>query len=187
MTKQLLDKMNLEIRLHFGDTPAGCPAYKWCKSTDLFYFYEKPGYKEGLSPGGIWVAQKEWERHSYADMYGNKWLLAMWTPPECGPSEWSLIMQDAFPYPSNGEYHPIESTVLDVGVEPNENLNRYTLMKLYKHLGMEWNEHLDTANTTLEKVAKDDQTMTDDMIDDVVPAFGNVPGERMHVSFPSVK
>lgn len=187
MTAQLLHKLNIEIRLHFGDTPAGGPAFKWCKTSGLFYFYELDGYKEGKTESGIWVAQKQWERHCYADKYGDRWLLAMWTPPECGPSEWSIMMQGAFPYPSQGTYDPIESTVLDEGVEPTEHLNRYTIRKLYEHLGMKWNDHLDDANKTLEKTAKTDKTMTDDMIDDVVPAFANVPGEKMHVSFPSVK
>ena len=186
MDDKTLSKLNTELQAHFGATPAGGPLFKWCLASELFYLYEREGYGEDRTDSGLYVARKRWDRHSHAEHYGNVWMLTAWAPPEWDRMTWWNNFAGAFPYPVNGEYHPIESTVLPVGEEPSEALNLYTVRKLYGHLGMDYKDHLDNANSIVEKHKKADASIISDAVDDMVPAFGNVPGEKSHVSFPTV-
>jgi len=192
MTPQLLQKLNERFR-EFGTTPTGELKYRWANARDMFYLYES-GQSEAFKPlsvdadgieRGLWVIGTAWERHCQADRYGPVWMLTAWMPA-MSEREWLRTVGTAFPWPRHGEHHPIDSTVLPEGTEPDETLTMYVARKLYLHLGMKVPEYLDTARAGPERRKREQQAEWNDAVDDVIPAFGNIPGEKTHVSFPAV-
>jgi hypothetical protein len=141
--------------------------------------------EEAKTPSGIYYMRTAYEKHNYRDLYGDVWVLAKWEAP-ISLDEWLGRVGTTFPWPKHGEYHPIESTVLPAGREPDEELTLYTIYKLYQHLGMKWPDHLRDAVQELAQRDKADKGKWSDIVDDMMPAFGNVPGERQHVSFGGI-
>ena len=186
MDKKTLKQINGPLRSAFGENPHGDPNYMWCEAKDLIYLYETGGYKERRTESGLIVMCPVWERHNYADRYGDVWMLTKWEEPELDYTDWYYNFGGYMPFPSKGMYHPIESTVLPEGTEPNIDLTRYAIYKLYGHLGMSYKDHLAQIKQTAAKIEKEDKDTWSDIVDDAVPAFANVPGTKEHVSFPIV-
>ncbi len=182
--KTPIQKLNSEIASIFGRNVHGDPNYMWVHATELFYLFEE-GMKEMETPSGLIVMRTQWKKHSFVETYGLVWLLAKWTPPELEHDEWWEKFQGDMPFPAKGQYCPIDSTVLPEGRVPDEALNRYAIQKLYEHLGLSYKDHLGAANSLIAKHEKEKQRQVDDSVDDAMPAFGNIPGQRQHVSFPT--
>ena len=183
MREKTLHALNKRFEI-FGRNPHGGLNFRWFNARDLDYMYEC-GTEEGKTPSGLFVIQTKWEKHSFADIYGPNWLLAKWQAP-IPYSEWAKQIGTAFPWPRHGEYCPVESTVLRPGLEPDEDITQYTVYKLHQHLGMKAPDHLKRAYDEIEQRRKEDIGKWSDIVDDVMPAFGNVPGKKMHVSFGGV-
>lgn len=186
MKHKALRRLNQKFAA-FGDNIHGQPNYKWVKLKDLFYLIETGGFKEGRTPAGIYFMQPVWERHSYAEIHGSRWVLAKWEPPGVDEAEWYRQFSGMFPWPRHGEYHPIEDTILPAGVEPAEQLTDYTVFILYQHLGMKYPDHLRRIMEAANQQKDRDKAWWSDGVDEMMPAFGNVPGQKMHVSFPNVQ
>jgi len=179
-----IQRLNSRLASIFGRNPHGDPNYIWAHATELFYLFEK-GMKEGKTPSGIIVMRTEWAKHHLVDTYGMVWLMAKWTPPELDYDDWWAQYQGDVPFPAKGQYCPIESTVLPEGRVPDEALNQYAIQKLYEHLGMSFKDHLKDSRDLVAKKQGFEQKLIDDSVDDAVPAMGNIPGKKEHVSFPT--
>lgn len=186
MNQKTLKKINGRLRSAFGENPHGDPNYMWCEAKNLVYLYETEGYKEQRTESGLIVMRPVWERHDYADRYGDVWMLTKWQKPELSYTDWYYNFGGALPFPARGMYHPIESTVLPAGAEPDEDLNQYSIYKLCEHLGLSYGDHLMDIKEMANKVEREDRDTWSDIVDDAVPAFANIPGSKEHVSFPNV-
>ena len=51
---------------------------------------------------------------------------------------------------------------------------------------MKIHDHLNNAYKEVLKKRQDDVGRWSDIVDDMMPAFGNVPGRKMHVSFGGI-
>jgi hypothetical protein len=185
MNHKALQRLNAQF-VQFGRNPHGELNYRWCNAKDVHYLFETGQMEECKTPGGLYLMRALYERHSFADRYGTVWFLAKWEPPSCGAEEWTRLYGTAFPWPSHGQYLPIESTVLPAGVEPNESLTAYTAKKLAEHLGMKFADHLGDIKAGHEQQKQGEKSQWSDVVDDTLPTFGQIPGSKGHVSFPSV-
>jgi len=184
MNNKLLTKFNKQF-LIFGSNIHGQQKFKWMHTTEMFYLLETGGMETRKLPSGIWAAVTEWKRKCYAEVYGPRWVLTVWQPPEYDREEWFRVFKGAFPWPEKGEFHPVESTLLPVGSEPTEYLTHYTIFMLHRHLGMDYPDHLREIKEDVKRKATAEQSWWDDIVDDAVPAFGNIPGSKEHASFAS--
>jgi hypothetical protein len=182
--KTPIQKLNSRLASIFGRNPHGEPNYIWAHAAELFYLFET-GMKEMKTESGLIVMRTQWQEHSFVETYGLVWLMAKWTPPELDYDEWWEQFQGDIPFPAKGQYCPIESTVLPEGRVPDEALNQYAIRKLYEHLGMSYRDHLDASRAVIANKQRHEQRIVDDSVDDAVPAFGNIPGKKEHVSFPT--
>jgi hypothetical protein len=185
MTERALRRLNHQFE-HFGRNPHGQLNFRWCNAKELYYLYETGQMEEVQTQGGIYYARAVYERHLFADRYGPVWLLAKWEPPACDAEEWSRRFGTAFPWPRQGQYLPIESAVLPEGVEPNEQLTEYTAWKLTRHLGMKYDDHLEDIHRQRRMQERGEKSQWSDQVDDALPTFGQLPGQKMNVSFPTV-
>jgi hypothetical protein len=82
--------------------------FAWKFSADVPFFLRR-----GLLHG--------WERHTWADRIGQRWMLCQLKAPEMSQTEWILSFGTR-PYPENGEYIPHAETALPPGMEPTVEL-----------------------------------------------------------------
>lgn len=187
MTKKLLRRLNAQF-LPLGRNPYGRPNFLWSKACDMHYLYEK-GLKETKTPAGLYVMQTEYERHSFADLYGDIWCVAMWQAP-MPRDEWIQRFGNEFPWPPKGDYRPIDSTQLPVGMEPDEDLTQYSVFKIYQHLGIKMPEHIENTYRDAERMNRRARCKWEDFVDDAMfvgAKVGHIPGRKDAVSFNSAK
>jgi hypothetical protein len=164
--------LNERLRRELPSTPGGAPQYKWMRTEDVTYLVQ-----EGQS--------KRYKQASWADRLGRGWVLARWRPPSFTEAEWLRQFGSFFPYPANGTYGPVENVLLISGMEPNENLTNQVIHRVTEQIGKKEQQFTSEAEDAAAKELAAQKAEARDMVHDAFPAFGNIPGKKYDVSFPT--
>lgn len=184
-----LRKLNQSF-VQFGVNPYGDLIYQWMHTTDLHYLLQR-GDRVGewrANPDGLLLRSWEpvYERHTWADTpHGQKWIMAKWQAP-VSKEEWERTLGTSFPWPSRGEYHPIENmgahdggcTCKNPNEPPDEAHTVSAVAALKYHLGKSKQELIDRM--LIRKQLADQAVINriGDDLDDTMTAFGRVPGSN---------
>jgi hypothetical protein len=194
-----LRRLNQRFVEAFGRPDAVNAKYKWVRTTDLPYFIKV----ENRSEAGLYLMTPKYERHTWAEILGDTWVVAQWKAPEMPRDRWLIRYGTSIPYPANGRYMPIENTALPPGVTPDATVpalvdpvteryeqmpvTDYAIGRIRAELEKSYAEFLSDGKAQVERVAEQKKQEFGDMVDSDWPAFDGIPGEKHHVSFPTVQ
>ncbi len=163
MDQSRLKRLNQILADQLGSNSQG-PLYKWAWTRDLRI--------------GIQTAFRRYEH--VPQVAEDRWALAMWQAP---PSEelFKMTFGTEMAYPRSGWYHVCDTPVdrlLEEGFEPSERFTYYIIHLTKKQRAMSMRDIRRTIedNRAARDVEKDKHV--GDYLDDVVTAFGNLPGKR---------
>jgi hypothetical protein len=200
MTGNRLRKLNRPFG-EFGYTSTGATRFQWMRTAEMYFLVES-GFEEVKTRGGLVhavagqnsedpglvVMQRTFRRISYADVYGPCWILAHWQEPI--PRErWIAMFGDTVPWPSQGEFHPIDNVKMPPGAEPIEVHTEVACMAIRLHMKKMPAEVKAAYDATM---AAEKKAVRDEIYDEMReadPAFLNPnPGARGGpVSFGGIK
>lgn len=175
----------------FGVNPFGEPIYQWMHTTDLHYLIQRgDATGEWLPTAGTKLLTRHWEpvyeRHTWADTpHGMKWIMAKWQPP-MPREDWERVLGHAMPWPSRGEYHPIENMGCHDGgcdcknpqAEPDDAHTISAVAALEYHLGHTKQELMDRL---MLRKHNEDKAVRNEIADDMwdtMTAWGRIPGSN---------
>lgn len=169
----------------FGDTlgtlPSGEPKFRWTRARDLV-FYSKIAVRKR---GDFWLPVEElhYIEQRWSDIYGDVWIVAHWAPPRCSALQWEADFKGTFPYPAKGSYHPVDGT--EIEIEPTEEQTRAIAHAILVQSSQ--SEAKILAGLKERAAARKRETISrfEDDMDDCMPAFSNLRGKKLPVSFPS--
>jgi hypothetical protein len=190
-----IQRLNQEFGLCFGFSPliddngdyvrrgTTMPRFCWRRTRDMFYFRQTNTRVVAASfvhDANAAIILPTIERHSYADMYGDKWCLAYWDIPE--RDSWPRD----FTYPEHGRFRPVENVMLDEGTDPDDFATQAVFFLINQQLTktQEQTEEELTAGIEKEHAAK--RAILADMVDDASFAFDQEPGTKGNVSLPGI-
>jgi hypothetical protein len=141
---------------------------------------EEPVYKK--VPRTMFVPEPIVEMSRYAAwLDDNQWVLARWfvTPKE----EWEATFHGLLPWPHRGLYYPGNGH-LPTGEMPDSGNTDYAIQLIQKDRTKTFAEWMNQTEIGLERQERDVDRKLDDMIGDLMTAWGNPrPGQRGgHVS-----
>jgi hypothetical protein len=185
MDQKELNRLNKIIADELGSAPNGEAMYKWSKASDL----KQPirvGNEEYTSPGGLILMRPKCVLRSWADIGGyDYWVVAHWRGPTMSEQAWDTTFGNFFPYPSRGDYLPVANAHRPIHEDPDEVATRFAVMLLRKSIDRTTQTLLSDLKDQEERDKHVVQGRVDSFVDDIMPAFGNIPGEKLHVSFPT--
>jgi hypothetical protein len=85
------------------------PRFAWKYAPEVYYYF-RPHYAASF------------ERRSWADRIGKRWMLCQWRPTELSREQWQQAFRGAYPYPEKGEYKAHPETALWPGMLPTSEL-----------------------------------------------------------------
>ncbi len=177
MTERQIRKLNAKF-LEFGTTPNGFSRFRWLRTRDM-HFLVQGALEETKTEGGLIVGmQRTYERHCYAEVYGDCWILACWQAP-IPRARWIAAFGDSAPWPSQGEYHPIDNVQMPPGIEPNETHTEVACMAIRLHLKRTRQDLDDAFEMGQERESRSIRNEIYDEMCDSEAAFNNPnPGAR---------
>lgn len=181
--KKRVDALNLRF-IEFGLTPSGALKFKWIHSTEMHWFILSDAKTLIVTPEKGRTAY----RYSYADVYGPTWVLAHWVEP-VSEDEWCASGRGDFPWPRNGEYHPIGTFVMHEGKEPYDAVTLYAVKCLRRHLGKIEQTARNTGTDGVQQLVdqemdiikaqkRSERSQLESEINDTLTAFGKIPGRE---------
>lgn len=193
MTNKQLDKLNSRWMEVFGRTPDGRLRMKWFRTSQLHYYIEEGTSEPRLHrqgrlrrKGSLWLVETEYSRHSWAEVFGQGYIVGLWKPP-VPHHDWLQRYGMSLPYPAGGEYEAIENTFLAVPEEPGEDLCRALVFAVQKQTDLKFQEIVDRINARDKAREKSQVDELEAEIGDAMTAFGNDPGKRSgSVSFGGI-
>ena len=186
MTERKIRKLNAPFR-EFGLTPHGATKFRWMHTTEMHFLVEG-ALEESRTEGGLIVGmQRTFTKHSYAEVFGPRWILAHWQPP-IHRERWVAMFGDTAPWPKDGEYHPIDSVVMPPGLEPLDIHTEVACMAIRLHLKTTRQDLQDRFDKTIAQEKKDmSREVYDEMVDSENAFFNPKPSARGgHVSFGGI-
>lgn len=155
-----------------GRNPHGQPMYKWAHTRELQFPLALPS--ETRSQGGIFMlgSHYQWTRQIEDD----RWVLAVWDG-SWSEAQWNATFRGEVPWPRQGMYYASD-IMLKPGVEPNDQATNDVLGKVRAKAPMTMKDFLEHAEAKVERAKRETEQIQSDYIDDVVTAFGNIPGKR---------
>ena len=180
MTHSQRRALDRQFSQAFGYAANGRPRYRWMQTSELFV-----NLHSNKSPEGIWYSRTQCEQTSLRDLYGDVWIAAIFRDesPSTDPNPILGHLRKASHY---GRYTPIDGSQLQLGMEPDADVTAAAIFFIRKHIEKSYRDHLEEANAAAGQTQQEAKKESDDKIDDAWPAFGNAPGMKEHVSFPSV-
>jgi hypothetical protein len=176
-----LNKRVKELNKRFGNYfgfKYGRPQFAWMNSEDLKV--PVPPGEYTTAAGVIYMTDKpEMARQIEGPP---RWLLVKLVEP-VSEREWSA-QYGRIPYPGRG-YYVATDMILKVGAEPSDSLTDEMVGLIKTALSKTPQQHLEAAQKLYDDKQAESQRITNDTIEDAIPAFGNLPGRKEHVSFPS--
>jgi hypothetical protein len=167
-----LQVLNRRLRDYLGTNPAGEGLYKWVHSRDL---------RIALSRCGNRIFE------SVPMVDSDRWVLAMWSRPPARES-WDQF-ENHCAYPSEGYWVPVDTPadwILERGEEPTERMTMYIIGLRKKELNMGPRGIMRNFQKARERTRVEQDNTIDDILTNSWTAFGNVPGSKESVSFPTV-
>lgn len=177
-----VDRLNERFR-EFGLTPLGEPKFQWKHTTEMYWFILSDAMQLVWTPG----LERKAYCYDYAMLLEPRWVLAYWKEP-VPEQEWFDSGRSDFPWPRNGEFHPIENIDMPCGVEPNEFETGRAIRDLRRHLaaidqrdlhnGTDGVKNLvDEAKAKREAGKKAIKSEMESWLNDTMTAFGKIPGK----------
>lgn len=172
MDKDILKRLNRVLDDNLGRNPYGEPRYKWAHTRELMYPLARPD--ERRTNGGLYVTGEHYEMTRQIEE--DRWVVAVWEP---SPDEetWAAAFKGEVPWPRRGMYY-VSDIMLRPGIEPNDQVTNDVLGKVKAKRALTFRDFLDHAEAKAEHMNKETERIQSDYIDDVVTAFGNIPGKR---------
>lgn len=189
MTSSELRKLQRMLKQAFGTTAIGRALFKWERTSNLHYIIPSTGSildAAVLMPNGLYAVKTRHERHSWAKRMGNVWCIAHWVRPKCDYDAWVKQYGTAFVYPANGYYRPVEGTQLAPDADPDVTVTEMAIRAAQEQMGKSYDDFLVELSIAAMKDKTEMERMADDLVDDALTTFGQVPGEKGNVSYPSV-
>ena len=137
------------------------------------------------SAGGLWYPSMQRERISLSNIYGDVWIVGIWRD-ESPSTEPNPIARHLKSRSSYGKYTPIDGSQLPSGMEPDADVTAVAIWFIRQHIEKSYGDHLEEANAIAGQAQQEAKREFGEKIDDAWPAFGNAPGMKEHVSFPSI-
>lgn len=183
MNKKLKRNCDSILREAFGVAFGGRQRYAWMKTTELTVPTPHGMVERRVDGSPLVVMEMQYELKPQVDG-PERWVVARLMDP---PSEakWYEAFGVHFPYPSRGYYVATEFAV-KVGMEPTEELTRFIVSKLRENESLTLSQHEENFKSRIEHREKSLDNHRSDFIADAVPAFGNIPGQKNHVSFGGI-
>jgi hypothetical protein len=185
MTTSQLSHLNNRLARDLGRTPYGDPQMKWVHSDHLQHPMRVPGYDFVPTPGGLVQAAPKYELRPMNPTLDHQWVICRWEAP-ISEQEW----RDAFGYqmewPSHGDYYPT-NVALPQGVEPNDTWTDRVIEAERERRSKSLADHANAIQRGMERNERSVRSRRNDIIEDAIPAFGNVPGTKGVASYPSVR
>lgn len=181
-TQKRVDRLNAHF-LEFGLTPTGDYKFKWKHTTEMYFFILSDAMTLIWSPG----LNRKTYCYDYAMLLEPKWVLAYWREP-MPELEWFNRGLGDFPWPRNGEYHPIENIDMSCGVEPNEFETMRAIRDLRRHLAAIDQTKKNTGTDGVKQLVDQNKARMEahkcsirsemeSRIDNAMTAFGKIPGK----------
>lgn len=180
MTHSERRKLDRQFVEAFGLTADGRSRYRWMKTSEIFV----PVHSD-KSSGGIWFVTPKCEQLNLQEIYGDVWIVAIFRD-ESAATEPNPLVSHLKSKASYGKYTPIDGSQLQRNMEPDEDVTSAAIYFIRKHIEKSYRDHLQEANAAAGKAQNETKRVWADKVDDAWPAFGNAPGMKAHVSFPSV-
>ena len=191
MTTSQIKKHNQLLARELGPSPQGSGIYEWRWSEDLLHpmFMGEFEWKaDPQSQSGLLVPRPVIQMRKLCPLLKDQWVLCMWLAPM--PREkWDATFGSKYDYPSKGEWGPT-SVDLEPGVEPATIVRGQTMTDLVIN-AIRQERKKTFKDRIAESEAEDayaDKVQTakiEGIVEEAAPAFGNVPGRKMGISFPS--
>jgi hypothetical protein len=181
----------------FGRPDGVNARYKWVRTTDLAYFVKI----DNRTAAGLYLMSPKYERHTWAEVLGDTWVVARWKAPEMSSGDWLVKYGGDVPYPTNGRYLPIENTRLYEGMDPSSTVEAlvdpttgkrelmpvtdYAIWRIREELEKDTEDFLKDSKAAIARCEQEHKHNFSEMVDSDWPAFDNAPGMKAHVSFPT--
>ncbi len=176
--------MNTLLRQELGQ-----PVYSWQWSEDVVVLMRDVtlGFEYKADPDtGVIAAQAKYiQRPVTWPKVFDRWILCkkIYTSQR----EWLKKFAGVMLWPENGEWHPCESPLGYVALDPNEapSLSRTwrAIQIIRESRSVTAADFLNNLDAVEDKRERDANNLRRDMIRDKLPAFGGVPGQKMDYSF----
>jgi hypothetical protein len=177
-----INRLNKILERELG-APHGKQRYKWAWSHELQMPFRK-GEKESQTQSGLYVIEPVYSLVPMVDGDG-RWVFAKLTEPP-SYSEWLEAFKGEIDYPASGYYAPT-SIMCRLGKQPDEDITEFAVWIVRQNESKSEAEHRQDVDAGIKKQHDDNQKVIGDVIDDAIPAFGNIPGTRsLNVSFGGV-
>lgn len=179
MDQKQLQRFNALFGDRLGYSPVEYgkqPLYRWAWAPDLKYPVCTKT-EDVTTPAGIILLDQpsrfEWEPQVPDE---NRWVIAHWRKPP-SPDEWVRVHGKNTMYPKRGLYY-ITSEWLREGAVPTEYATYFFIKKIENHLGKTDAEFLTELSEAAAKRKRDGEQRKKDILDDVLPTYGSIPGKR---------
>lgn len=182
-----LKRLNNKFGEAFGFGPLG-PKYQWIFTPDCSYWMWRRDSLVQLpqsrnpdgtfAAAGLFVPSPQYERLSWADRIGVRWVLSVWKMP-VSETEWTDKHGYSVPWPAKGEMQLIENIVLDVGPpaqEPDDDLTEQAIWAVRKDLEKSFADFKEQGDKILADQHREAKRLIDDEIDDM--DLYHIPGTR---------
>ena len=172
-----------ELNKKFGDRfgyKYGRPRFAWINSTELKF--PVPASQKLVQRGSLYVYETKSELVRCVDG-PPRWVLAVLVDPP-SEAEWAASF-GSLDYPGRGYYAPTDQ-MCRIGASPNEELTDYMIGMIVAAKDSTREQTRDAINDIAASKERESKRLVSDQVDDAIPAFGNIPGTKEHVSFPGV-
>ncbi len=172
MDKTVLARLNRSLEDHLGRNPHGQARYKWAHTRELLF--PMVVHSDTRTKGGLYVVGQRYEMTRQIEE--DRWVVAVWDSPQ-SREQWDATFRGEVPWPRQGMYYASDIMLLP-GVEPNDLVTNDVLGKVKAKRTMTMLDFMEHAEAKVESRKRETERIQSDYIDDVVTAFGNIPGKR---------